>query len=473
MEPEIYYPRDIDEKLLEWKNQIIHKPVLLRGARQVGKSTAVRHLGETFETFVEINFERNPEVNALFERNLDVNRIVAQLGIVTGKSIEEGKCLLFLDEIQLCPKAIMSLRFFKEDMPGLHVIGAGSLLEFALEKLPTFGVGRIHSMFMYPMNFDEFLTANGEGMLMEARNNASLTDPLPDLFHDKLVDLFRIYLLVGGMPEVVAKWRESKDFVQCQEIQNDIITSYEDDFPKYRKRVDPRLLRLTLRSVVLQVGKKFMYSQVGAGCHSDNVKEALELLILAGLCIPVSKTSANGLPLGAEVDYKVRKILFLDPGLMLRLLSLWVGEEEGTYSEILTDDAAELVNRGGLVEMVAGLELRRYGNPNLKTELFYWVREARNSLAEIDYVSSIVRKVAPIEVKSGGKGGMKSLWIFMREKNLSYGVRTSLENIGQIQYVDKERDDVLRRVLICPLYSLSQLPRLFKDFISTDIKQRE
>jgi predicted AAA+ superfamily ATPase len=166
--------------------------LLIRGARQVGKSTAVRHLGERFESYVEINFERQSSFMALFQTgDLDVKRIVPQLAAMSGKQIVPGKTLLFLDEIQMCPEAIMSLRFFKEDLPELHVVAAGSLLEFALEDLPTFGVGRIHSMFIYPMTFDEFLVANGEQLLLEARNNVTSKEPLPQPLHDKLVGLLR------------------------------------------------------------------------------------------------------------------------------------------------------------------------------------------------------------------------------------------------------------------------------------------
>ena len=169
----MYCKRLIDKYLSEWASRDIHKPLLLRGARQVGK--------------------------------------------------EPGKTLLFLDEVQECPQAIMALRFFKEDMPDLHVIAAGSLLEFALKELPTFGVGRIHSMFMYPMTFDEFLEANGQQLLIEARNQASIENPLPEPLHDKLVEFLRTYMLVGGMPESVKTWVEYHDYIRCQEVQDDIV----------------------------------------------------------------------------------------------------------------------------------------------------------------------------------------------------------------------------------------------------------
>ena len=176
----MYYPRFIDSYLSEWASRKTHKPLLLRGARQVGKSTAVHHLAEGFESFVEINFEKQTSYKPLFQvKDIDVKKIVSQIAVMAGKRVELGKTLLFLDEVQACPEAIMSLWFFKEDLPELHVVAAGSLLEFALEDLPSFGVGRIHSMFMYPMTFDEFLIANGEQLLLEARNRASNAQPLP------------------------------------------------------------------------------------------------------------------------------------------------------------------------------------------------------------------------------------------------------------------------------------------------------
>ncbi len=456
----MYYERIIDLYLSEWASRKQHKPVLLRGARQVGKSTAVRHLGEKFECYVEINFEKQPEYRTLFQGNLDVLRIVPQLAAMSGKPIKSSTTLLFLDEIQECPEAIMSLRFFKEDMPGLHVIAAGSLLEFALEELPTFGVGRIHSMFMHPMTFDEFLNANGEHLLIDARNQASLSKPLPEPLHDKLIDLLRTYMLVGGMPEAVAKWIETQDFLQCQEIQDDIIVSYEDDFPKYRKKVDPMLLRQTMRSAAIQVTKKFVYAHVGSGYKAEEVKKALEMLTLAGILVPITHTGANGLPLGCEADKSYRKFLLLDTGLMLRLLNMTIGNITQITSQILTANATELVNKGPLAEMIVGLELLRYQSPNIRHELFYWIRLAKNSQAEIDYVTGHLQEILPIEVKAGTQGGMKSLWSFMQEKHLSNAVRCSLENFGSFEYYDTE---TTRKISICPIYAVSMMYSLVND----------
>lgn len=453
----MYHERIIDKYLTEWASRDTHKPVLLRGARQVGKSTAVRHLGEQFEYFIEINFEKQPEYKSLFKDNLDVTRIVPQMAAIYGKPISEGKTLLFLDEIQSCSEAIMSLRFFKEDMPGLHVIAAGSLLEFALEELPTFGVGRIHSMFMYPMTFDEFLYANGEQLLVDSRNHASVDAPLPEIIHNKLVNLLRTYILVGGMPEVVDKWVETHDYLQCQEIQDDIVVSYEDDFPKYRKRVDPLLLRMTMRSAAVQATKKFIYSQVGGGYKTDEVKKSLELLVLAGILIPVTHTNANGLPLGGEADNSYRKMLLLDSGLMLRLLNMSLGDVSDITAHILTANASDLVNKGPMAEQIAGLELLRNQSPNIRHDLFYWLRMSKNSQAEIDYITSLDQRVMPIEVKSGTRGGMKSLWLFMREKHLTKGIRCSLENFGTFDYVDNMADGTVRHIAVYPLYAISMI----------------
>ena len=459
----MYYPRLIDTYLSEWASRTTHKPLLLRGARQVGKSSAARHLGESFDSFVEINFEKQSAYSSIFQSgDIDVKRIVSQIAALTGKQIKPGETLLFLDEIQMCPEAIMSLRFFKEDMPELHVIAAGSLLEFALEELPTFGVGRIHSMFIFPMTFDEFLMANGENLLLEARNRASSSQSLPQPLYDKLVGLLRTYMLVGGMPETVSKWVETHDYLACQEVQDDIVVTYEDDFPKYRKKVDPTLLRLTMRSAAVQATRKFVYSEVGGGYKSTDVKEALELLTKAGILIPVTHTAANGLPLGSEADTSYRKMLLLDTGLMLRLLNMTNGDISELTEHILTSDVSDLANKGPMAKTIAGLELLHYRTPNIRHELYYWQRQAKNSQAEVDYISSYRQTVLPIEVKAGTQGGMKSLWMFMREKKLSNAVRCSLENFGTFDYKDKEDGGAIRHIQICPLYAISQMEALLR-----------
>ncbi|MCI6082364.1 MAG: ATP-binding protein [Prevotella sp.] len=451
-----YISRSIDKTLEEWKESTTHKPLLLRGARQVGKSSAVRHLGTQFKYFAEVNFESAKSIATFFKGDLDVKLISSKISNYIQVPIIPGQTLLFLDEIQACPEAIMALRFFKEDYPELHVIAAGSLLEFALQSLPTFGVGRIHSVFMYPMTFDEFLVAMDMGGLLAMRREATVTHPLDAPFHDKLVNLFRTYLMVGGMPEAVATWRETTDFLKCQQVHQDIILTYEDDFNKYGRRVNPELLRLTLHGVCHQIGQKLTFSRISEGYRSAQIREALNLLTLAGLVIPVVGTSANGVPLDAESDEKRAKYLFLDSGLLLAILHLDGQLGHDLIKLIMTATPQDLINKGSITEMVAGLEISRYKSPVMRPRLFYWEKTG-NSIAEIDYLSIRSMKVLPIEIKAGTQGGMKSLWIFMREKHLNNAVRCSLENFGAFDYIDHDDDNAIRHVDICPLYALSQL----------------
>lgn len=451
-----YIQRNIDVELLEWKDNPMRKPLLLRGARQVGKSSAVRHFGKEFQFFAEVNFERHKTVKTFFQGDIDIRLIVQKIAIYINVPIEEGKTLLFLDEIQECPEAIMALRFFKEDYPGLHVIAAGSLLEFTLQELPTFGVGRIHTLFMYPMTFDEFLNANNENGLISMKKQADSQHPLDAAFHEKLIEYFRIYLWVGGMPEAVLAWIKTHNFNQCSHIQEDIILTYEDDFSKYKKRVSPDLLRTTLHGICHQPGEKITFKQISADYRSSQIREAVRLLTLAGLVIPVIATSGNGIPLDAEANEKNMKTLLLDSGLLLSVLQLEGNLAQHLVELIMTGSPQDLVNKGGLVEMVAGLELLRNKPCVQRQKMFYWEKSG-NSIAEIDYLDTFHLKVTPIEIKSGTQGGMKSLWQFMREKRLTEAIRCSFENFGEFTYTDPQADNAERHITIIPLYALDNL----------------
>lgn len=451
-----YIQRNIDVELLEWKDNPMRKPLLLRGARQVGKSSAVRHFGKEFQFFAEVNFERHKTVKTFFQGDIDIHLIVQKIAIYINVPIEEGKTLLFLDEIQECPEAIMALRFFKEDYPGLHVIAAGSLLEFTLQELPTFGVGRIHTLFMYPMTFDEFLNANNENGLISMKKQADSQHPLDAAFHEKLIEYFRIYLLVGGMPEAVLAWIKTHNFNQCSHIQEDIILTYEDDFSKYKKRDSPDLLRTTLHGICHQPGEKITFKQISADYRSSQIREAVRLLTLAGLVIPVIATSGNGIPLDAEANEKNMKILLLDSGLLLSVLQLEGNLAQHLVDLIMTGSPQDLVKKGGLVEMVAGLELLRNKPCVQRQKMFYWEKSG-NSIAEIDYLDTFHLKVTPIEIKSGTQGGMKSLWQFMREKRLTEAIRCSFENFGEFTYTDPQADNAERHITIIPLYALDNL----------------
>lgn len=445
-----YYKRNIDGKLLEWKESSRRKPLLIRGARQVGKSTAVRHLGKGFKYFVEVNLESQPSIRQLFTKDIDVHRTCEAISATLGIPVVAGKTLLFIDEIQVSQEAIMSLRYFKEDYPELHVIAAGSLLEFTLEELPSFGVGRIRSLYMYPFSFDEFLLAQGLDTTVDFKHKATSLSPLPEAVHNKLVEQLKTFYLVGGMPAAITEWVESKSYIECTRVHNDILDTYQDDFSKYKSRVSPALLRQVLRSVALQAGCKFVFRQVADDIHSSVIKEALHLLTLAGLIKPVTHSDGNGVPLGAEENCNYTKYLFLDLGLMQTML--------GTpAANVLLSSDVDFVNKGAASEMFAGLELVKNHDCFQKAEMYYWQNLSRGTNAEIDYLVVKDGIVVPIEVKASTRGSMQSLWLFMRKKGLHRAIRTSLENFGEFEYVDKESQDEVRHVDVVPLYALSNL----------------
>ncbi len=258
------------------------------------------------------------------------------------------------------------------------------------------------------------------------------------------------------MPESVLVWKKTVDFNHCRQIQEDIILTYEDDFNKYKKRANPDLLRVVMRGICHQIGQKLTYKQVSADYRSVQIREALRLLTLAGIVSPVVAVSGNGVPLDAEADEKRIKYLFLDTGLLLSVLHLDGDSSQQLIKLIMTGMPQELVNKCGIAEMFAGLEMMRYKSNNQRQKMYYWEKTG-NSIAEIDFVDVFNLKVVPIEIKSGTQGGMKSLWMFMREKHLFEAIRCSLENFGEFEHEDKDAGEVVRHVRICPLYALSQV----------------
>ena len=434
-----YLKRKIDSELLRWKNMEHRKVVLLRGARQVGKSSAVRELGKSFDHFVEINLEKQPQLKAIFEPDRLVERIIKELSFELKTPIIPNKTLLFIDEIQECIPAISALRYFYEDKPELHVIAAGSLFEFALEKLPSFGVGRIRSLFMYPFSYDEFIRAMGYTMLADELKTCSPEKPLSETLHDKCKRLLIEFMLIGGMPEVVAKYVESGSLLECQEILEDITQTFYSDFAKYKHRANVSLLREVFGAVIEQTGGKFTYSKASNTSNHLQIKESVELLEMAGLIYPVTHTSANGLPLSAEQNIKYRKYLIFDTGIYQRFLKLNLG---GLFNA----ENIEQINKGAFAELLAGLEIMKASPVNFPLTLHYWQREKTGSNAEVDYVVQQGQNIVPVEVKANTKGSMQSMFQFLTEKGYPYGIRTSMENFG-----------VYQNIKVFPLYALSQL----------------
>jgi predicted AAA+ superfamily ATPase len=404
----------------------------------VGKSSSVRNLAESCEYFLEINFEEKIDAHSFFEGDLDVKKICEKLSLLYKVPVIPGKTLVFFDEIQSCPKAVSSLRFFYENYPELHVIAAGSLLEFALRELPSFGVGRINSIFMYPLSYSEFIKAFDEHELWNEVCNSSPEKPLPEPFHNKCLEYLKLFLIIGGMPEVAADYVENRQILNSQKLLNNLIITLKSDFSKYKKRVPDLRISTVFDTVVHQSGGKFNYSKAEQ-LNYRQVKESLDLLQSAGLIIPVIHSSANGLPLGGDVNLKKQKYLLLDTGVFQRLLGL-------ELSDILLGNDISMINKGAIAEQFVGLELLKSSSYNYPDSLYFWLREKPGSNAEVDYIIQKNGKVIPIEVKSGSTGKMQSLHIFLNEKNLEYGIRTSLENFS-----------VHDRVKVYPLYAIGNI----------------
>ncbi len=440
-----YIERKIDKKLIEWKNQTSRKPLLVRGARQVGKSSTVRNLGRTFEFFIEVDFISNKSIHKLFEGDINPVRIYEELSLFHNTPVIAGKTLVFFDEIQACIPAITSLRYFYEKVPDIHLIAAGSLIEFALNELPSFGVGRIRSIYLYPFSFSEFLVAFNEKSLVQLIEKSFNEHPLSEPVHDKLKQYLIRYITIGGMPEVVASYVDGASLLQCQGILEELTNSLYDDFSKYKSKVPVTRLREAFSSVIMQTGSKFVLSQIESQANRLQLRESLELLEQAGIIFPVVHSSSNGIPLSAQTNDKFKKYLIFDTGIFQRFLNL-------DLSELFLNTEISLVNKGVIAELYAGLELIRAQPENQAPSLHYWQREKKGSQAEVDYVIELGEKIVPIEVKSGIKGKMQSLRIFLEEKGSKFGVRTSLENFSK-----------MKDIRIIPLYAIGKIYKANKN----------
>ena len=419
--------------------------LLLRGARQVGKTFSVREFAKSFDNFLEINFLENFDYAKLFQgSSLSPEVIIPKIEAYFGVKIVEGKTLLFLDEIQACQEALLALRFFTEKAPNLHVVAAGSLLEFALSELPSFGVGRVTSLFMHPLSFCEFLESSDNNNLISylRENQSSIFD---NTLHKKCLELYKEFSIIGGMPQIVANYFEERDYNKCMRLLDSLILGYQDDFAKYKTRIDPLKLRNVFYSSARQAGRKFMYTKVQEGESTSGLSDALTLLTLAGIVIKVNKSSGNGIPLVAEIDAKSFKCLPLDIGIYNRLLSTPI-------SELIIRDVVSLINKGASAEVMVASELLKSQNPFIKPEIYYWSRDVAGSAAEVDFLVQVNSNIIPIEVKSGTKGQMQSLFRYMKEKNCNFGVRSSTENFGEI--ILSESDN--KKIKIIPIYWIGE-----------------
>ena len=356
--------RDLLTELEIWKQRQRRKPLLLRGARQVGKSWLVRKFGETFEHLIELNFETKKQYREIFNAAINVDTIIERLKFLTATPIIPEQTLLFLDEIQACENALYALRFFKEEYPELHVVAAGSLLNFSLEKIGL-PVGRVQFLHLYPLSFSEFLVATGRSDLREYIQTGHI-DPL---IHESLLNEVKTYFWLGGMPEAVQTWVDTRDVNECLEVQDELILSYKQDIPKYASTHRLEFIENTFEAIPRQLGEKFVYSRIAKDIRSYIFKEALDCLNKAGIAYIVYHSDAQGLPLGATINPRRFKVYGFDIGMMQRLLGF--SPKDWLSTPISTK------HLGNIAEQFVAQEYIAYSPPKKPAELFYWHRERK------------------------------------------------------------------------------------------------
>lgn len=447
--------RKITKNLLNWFHQDNRKPLLIKGARQVGKTWVVRNLAKKLNLeILELNFERNFKLKTLFADN-DPQKTILQLETLFNKTIHVEKTLLFLDEIQAAPELLAKLRWFAEEKPELAVIATGSLLDFALEEHEfSMPVGRINYMHLEPMSFAEFLLAEEQEKLYEFLENFTLESEIPDAIHERLWQFLKYYILVGGMPAAVNNWIEKKSFIEINEIQQNILQTYKDDFSKYAKRVSNELLEDIFQGIPKLLGKKFKYTTINKDIRAQSLKKALLLLCKARVCHKVMNTSANGIPLGGEIRENIFKVIFLDVGLATAEMGL-------SLLNIDSLNDLHLINEGGITEQVVGQLLRSITPYYVDPQLYYWLREKTGSEAEVDYLLQYNMQIIPVEVKAGTTGKLRSLHAFMNAKKLKKAVRINADkpSLTEVKVRNHAGELVEYQLLSLPLYLVEQIYR--------------
>ncbi len=450
--------RDDLANLKTWLERDDRKPLIIRGARQVGKTYLIRQLAEsTSKQCVELNFEKNPQLKTLFTSN-DPQSILMQLESYFNITINPDTAILFLDEIQTAPELVAKLRWFYEEMPELPTIATGSLLDFVLEDYQySMPVGRINYYHLEPLIFSEFINAQGDHKLLQLIKNYQFSETIADVIHQRLLNLVKEYILIGGLPEAVNTWVTKQSFVRVNEVHNNIVATYRDDFAKYPSKISRERLEDILNAVPKMLGKKFKYSLVNRDVQSSTLKNALHLLCTARICHRVIHSSGNGVPLAAESRDKNFKIILLDIGLGSAALGLELHNKTPLNS-------VQFANQGGLSEQFVGQQLRALYPSYIEPALYYWAREQKTSSAEVDYLIQHGSQVIPIEVKSGSTGSLKSLHLFMYEKKLPLAVRINGDQPSVVDIaVNMQRGEMVKyKLLSIPFYLIGEIHRLIE-----------
>ena len=450
--------RDHSTFLCNWLESKNRRPLVIRGARQTGKTWSVRDLADSKKYFlIELNFERRPDLVSLFSSN-DPKEILDHLSAMLNKEIDPLRSILFLDEIQAAPHLLAKLRWFAEEMPELPVVAAGSLLDFALSEHEfSMPVGRIGYLYIEPFSFEEFLSALGHEKLRDYLNSYDLNHNVPETIHTQLTKKIKEYLIVGGMPACVSSWASEQNLNLVHQTQFDLLATYRDDFSKYKGSISTNKIEQVFVSVPRQLGRKFVYSNVDSEVSSKSLKQALELLFKARVCHQILSTAANGLPLAAESNPKFIKAVMIDCGLCGASLGL-------SLQHLHSIDELSLINGGGMAEQLVAQLLRTIEPAYIPPSLYYWQREKKGSEAEVDFIIQHQNQVIPIEVKAGAKGKLKSLHSFMIKKNKKLAVRiySNLPQLSLITTKDSSSAEFEYTLLSIPFYLIGQLPRLLQ-----------
>ncbi|MBO4232268.1 MAG: ATP-binding protein [Bacteroidales bacterium] len=435
--------------LLKWKNKTKRKPLLVLGVRQCGKTYLIKEFGNNeFENMAYCSFDGNEGLKSVFDYDFDINRILDELSsVVLGKEIIPGKTLLVLDEIQDCPRAIQSLKYFCENLPELHIIAAGSLLGVTLkEQGVSFPVGKVERLEMFPMSFDEFVIADGGEKFITGLSKMPLEREISELYSVPMEKYLKNYYIVGGMPEAVQTWIDTHDYNQVEEIQNQILKDYADDFSKHVNAETAIKIRLIWDAIPSQIAKennKFIFSHVKEGMRAKDLEDALEWLVSSGLVYKLNLVPTPQIPLDSMKDNTYFKVFMADVGLLRKKSNI-------NYRTILNGSDTYIQFKGAFAENYVMSQMKCMDIP-----VYFWRTKAD---AEVDFISDYEGVIFPIEVKSADNTKAKSLHLFCSRFQPQFAFKTSLKNIG-------DNIDGYTHIWNIPLYAIFRI----KEYVENEL----
>ncbi len=427
-------------ELIKWKESKDRKPLIIRGARQVGKTWLMREFGKNYyEKCAYINFDENKRMEGLFSNGFDIERIIQGLKIESGVNIEPENTLIIFDEVQETPKALTALKYFYENANQYHIVAAGSLLGVAMHEGTSFPVGKVDFIDLYPLNFYEFLDALGEKEILKLIKNNDMS--LITVFKETIKDYLKQYLYIGGMPEVVYSYSQNRDFYEVRNKQNRLLEAYEQDFSKHApNNIVPRIRQLwnNIPTQLAKENKKFIYGLIKQGARAKEYELALSWLIDCGLVYQINRVKDCKIPLSAYQDFNAFKLYVLDVGLLCAMAKI-------DSKTIIEGNEIFVEFKGSLAEQFVLTEIKA----NIDTPIFYW--SAEKGTSELDYIIQLNNNNIPIEVKANENLQAKSLKVFVNKYNTKINVRTSMS--------DYRKEDWLINI---PLYLIGNINKVIE-----------